>query len=422
MSKHSTEKVKLISKKVQKGEQESWGVMVYVGKTENGIPIQPKKFFGLYTFTKPNGFIQTEHNKKVMKIVESLWIKEKEDHLRGEGFAFVDKEDNKDKFIDFGKWLDKYVNEYEKADIRVMRFVADAFKSFMKVRTKQTKIGTKDVTPIACIDFAEHLMNTHKGSGAQTYFQRFHKAVKRAKSEGLFVADPCADVRVKRDEKTLMKKLTLTEDEKQMFINCQPDSINKDVRCGFLFTLECGVAYCDLLKLTWGNISDGVVDGVECKVFSYNRSKTNEEGGSRVPSYLIEMMGNNGEQDELLFPNLPKTNEGGNKTLREWAKIIGIEKHLTWYCGRHTCATLDISSGKDPNGVAYKMGHKTTLQTLKTYSHKSKEAAVRMDIEPKQVIAPQQTTNDMQDMINKIISMEYLSAEQKLRMIADLNK
>jgi integrase len=45
------------------------------------------------------------------------------------------------------------------------------------------------------------------------------------------------------------------------------------------------------------------------------------------------------------------------RALRRWTKRAGIEKHITWHCGRHSFATLLLSNGANIKVVSELLGH-----------------------------------------------------------------
>ena len=66
------------------------------------------------------------------------------------------------------------------------------------------------------------------------------------------------------------------------------------------------------------------------------------------------------------------------KPLRDWVAAAGIEKNITFYSFRHTCATMLISAGVDINTVSRHMTHSsivTTQQYFHLVNEKSREAA-----------------------------------------------
>ena len=75
-------------------------------------------------------------------------------------------------------------------------------------------------------------------------------------------------------------------------------------------------------------------------------------------------MGSHGKPDQLVFPGLPSTN-GTNKVIKTWVRRAGIEKHITFYCSRHTFGTLQAENGVNQSVIASNLGHTSTKHTDK---------------------------------------------------------
>lgn len=102
-------------------------------------------------------------------------------------------------------------------------------------------------------------------------------------------------------------------------------------------------------------LSDGAIKHLPC------------EWGNMSPGQVLFEMPTDGET---------------NRILREWAKLAGVTKHVSFHTARHTAATIALNSGADLSTVQYLLGH-SSLQTTQIYAQimpqTQKEAAVRMD-------------------------------------------
>ena len=81
-------------------------------------------------------------------------------------------------------------------------------------------------------------------------------------------------------------------------------------------------------------------------------------------------------KDDLIF-HLP-SNTMCLKALRSWTKKAGIDKHITWHCGRHSFATNLLSNGANIKVVSSLLGH-STLKFTEIYVRavdKLKEEAI----------------------------------------------
>ena len=80
---------------------------------------------------------------------------------------------------------------------------------------------------------------------------------------------------------------------------------------------------------------------------------------------LLSLIGENENHNpnELLF-KLP-SHTGCLKSLRTWTKKAGINKHITWHCGRHSFAVNILNNGANIKTVASLLGHSGLSHTEK---------------------------------------------------------
>ena len=138
---------------------------------------------------------------------------------------------------------------------------------------------------------------------------------------------------------------------------------NDQVKRAFIFCLNTGLRYCDVVKLTWSNINIK-----EARV-SYVQAKTRHS--SKVADHVVDlnsnalqMIGKKGKPDERVF-NLPSYT-ACLKNLKSWAKNAEVEKHLTWHVARHTIAVNLLSQKTDVKTTAGILGH-SGLNHINTY-------------------------------------------------------
>lgn len=97
--------------------------------------------------------------------------------------------------------------------------------------------------------------------------------------------------------------------------------------------------------------------------------------------YATMRIGNNCEyflfqsETDSVF-DLPKESTI-RKVLKKWVSDSGIDKHITFHCARHTCATLLLNSGVDIYTVKEILGHTdigTSMQYAKVVDKTKREA------------------------------------------------
>jgi len=126
----------------------------------------------------------------------------------------------------------------------------------------------------------------------------------------------------------------------------------------FLFQVYTGLAYIDVLNLNKAHI----VKGIDKRNWIIkNREKTHNI--ARIP--LIEkaqhILNKYAYLDEKCLPVI--FNRAYNLHLRKITEMVGIEKHITSHCARHTFATLMRESGSDLSNLKQIVAHSRTSMT-----------------------------------------------------------
>ena len=115
--------------------------------------------------------------------------------------------------------------------------------------------------------------------------------------------------------------------------------------------------------LTWKNIEDGFI--------KFTQRKTGEP--ERLPLNVTAKGILEGRKGKIIDPAGKIFAMGGdhhkiNLTLREWAKIARVEKHLTFHVGRHSYAFMLLTAGVGLYDTSKALGHKTVRMT-ESYAH-----------------------------------------------------
>ncbi|MDE6081330.1 MAG: site-specific integrase [Muribaculaceae bacterium] len=141
-----------------------------------------------------------------------------------------------------------------------------------------------------------------------------------------------------------------------------------DIQRAFVFSLYTGIRFCDVKRLTYGNVD------FSSRTLWFNQVKS--EGRSArsavvmpLSDDLMDIIGfprNPAELSELIFP-LPDTSIC-RRHLAEWVKQAGINKHITWHCARHSLAVNVLNAGANIKTVSSLLGHSSIKMTEK-YLH-----------------------------------------------------
>ncbi len=102
-----------------------------------------------------------------------------------------------------------------------------------------------------------------------------------------------------------------------------------------------------------------------------------------IAEQAFGFFGERKEPDIQIFEGL-RSASYHRKDLQDWIKGAGITKHITFYCFRHTYATLQMREGTDLYTISKMLGHremKTTQIYTKVVDEAKREAADRIKLD-----------------------------------------
>ena len=176
--------------------------------------------------------------------------------------------------------------------------------------------------------------------------------------------NPTSTVSIKIDNGALKKEI-LSMEEIERLITTHYSGENVNIRRAFIFCLYCGLRWCDVKELTFGNVD------YSNRLLKFEQAKT--KGHSSASSVIIPLNdgllsligqpSTDGNREEVIFP-LPSHNMC-LKALRHWTARAGIEKHITWHCARHSFAVNILNNGANIKTVASLLGHSGLKHTEK---------------------------------------------------------
>ena len=306
---------------------------------------------------------QTKQQRKELEQVAQLIRSNRETDLITQGVGYVPIRKRK---VSFKTYFQNYIDNYRKKDLRMIKGVYGQFLSFSGKRDFQIQ----EITPTVCKDFAEYLKDDAglNGETPKNYYSRFKKVLGAATSDSYFTENPATKVKIKFDDNDSLKKQILYADEMRLL--WQTECGNEEVKKAFLFACNTGLGVAELRKLTWANIVNNrlIVNREKVKSSSIHLPL------SRTATAII---GERGKPNEKVF-RLEQSDNAINKTLRYWTVRAGIEKHITFYCGRHTFAVQLLLNGANLKTVADCMGHSSTKHTVKylNYVDSLRDAAI----------------------------------------------
>lgn len=318
-----------------------------------------KEFLNLYLTANPRTPIERNENNQILEIAKEIRI-EREQELKKNKTG---KRINTNKKINLLAYFEEYYSKYNKKDIRMIRGAIDRFNDFLKLDSPQyrTTLRAEQLNKEMIKDFVEYLESRSTGEGAHGYFQRFKKIVNYAVENNVIIKNPCTGVVCKVDENALTKDILSIDEIKQLIKTRYPEQ-NPETRRAFIFTLYTGIRFCDIIDLKFSNVD------YSNRILKFNQAKTKGKSSSswvNIPlnDYLLSLIGEKTTKNDFIF-NLP-SHTMCLKTLRVWVKKAGIDKHITWHCGRHSYAVNILNNGANIKTVASLLGHSGLKHTEK---------------------------------------------------------
>lgn len=163
--------------------------------------------------------------------------------------------------------------------------------------------------------------------------------------------------------------LTIDEVKQVAQTDCESDLIKR----AFLFSCLTGLRKCDIIKLTWGEVTEQ--SGFTRIIFRQKKTKGQEY--LDITPQAAEMLGPRGKAMDEVFKGMPCTSTV-NFILKLWMQKAQIDKAITFHCARHTFAVMMLDLGTDIYTVSKLLGHRelTTTQIYAKVLDKNKQAAV----------------------------------------------
>ncbi len=358
---------RLLKKPIKEGSEYSLYLEYKVGyKEENGSCIRRKEGLSLRLMANPRTTAQRQKNKETVELARKIRFEREQEFLENkEGYRL-----KKSRSINFLDYYQTYIKRYKKKDIRVIEMGLNDFKKFLAEQYPHlaTRIEPRYINKKMMQEFAEYITDHHRGTGISSVHRRFKKVILAGVEDGLFSENPCKGIVLENNEDMLVKDV-LSAEELQKLFSTPYTWKYPDIRRAFALTCFSGIRFCDIQELSYGDID------YENKTISFRQRKT--EGHSRrsgvvipLTDTLLAIVGDKPEEatnDTRIF-SLPKNNSGDNCNhfLKQWTKAAGIDKHITWHCGRHSFGTQLLNNGANVKVVADLLGH-SSLKYVEVY-------------------------------------------------------
>lgn len=318
-----------------------------------------KEFLNLYILSNPKTPIERESNKKIVELAKEIRI-EREQELKADRTG---KRIAATKKINFLDYYQSYVDNYTKADVRMIKASFSRFKQFLSENYPiyQHNIKPDQINKDMIIAFVEYLESKSTGEGALTFYKRFKKVIKYAVEHNVITKNPCTGVTCRVDENALKKDI-LSLVEMEQLIKTSYDGQNPIVKKAFIFTLYTGIRHRDIINLKYSNVD------YSNKLLRFDQSKSKGKSSCswvNIPlnDGLLSLIGSKPEKDEFIF-KLPSLSMC-LRSLKVWSRKAKIDKNITWHSGRHSFAVNILNNGANIKTVASLLGHSGLKHTEK---------------------------------------------------------
>ncbi|MGJ5642804.1 tyrosine-type recombinase/integrase [Formosa sp. S-31] len=263
------------------------------------------------------------------------------------------------KNVNFFDFAEAFILNYKKKDVRMIQATLNQFKKFIE----NPKLRLTDINHSIMLKYMDYLNDVSGLTGVtpHNYFTRFKKILKEAEIQGLITENPASKIKFqKKGNPDELKKQVLTTDEIQTLANTPCG--NNELKRAFLFACYTGLGYAEIKKLKWANIANNRL--------TTRREKTDQKVDIKLKDSLLNLLGKKSRKEDFIFDFIGEngntiSDNGINKCLKNWVNRAEIDKHITFYCARHTFATQLLQYGANLKTVADALGHSNTRNTIK---------------------------------------------------------
>jgi len=234
--------------------------------------------------------------------------------------------------------------------------------SFLKTKMNRKDVHIQDLSSSFIHDFSAWLSAERKLRGGTVWLvcQQLKGVITRAHQRGLIQWNPFAGFRI---AKNIRPREYLTEEELNRLIthhfNRKPENFARDI---FLFSAFTGLSFVDIQNLK----SSDIVNIEESMWIIAKRHKTKIPYQVKlldIPQQIMKHYHQN--NNDKIFGNIEYRTLASHIT--KIMKELGINKHITMHCARHTFAVLAINNGMPIESLSRILGH-TNITTTQTYA------------------------------------------------------
>lgn len=342
------------------------------------------RFLGLYIVPEKTP-LDKASNKQTMMLVHDI-VAQTNNTFSQNRLGVVQRHSSKDNFIDY---LNQLMQKKEAKRVSNKKRTSEWYK----LRLRLTEFAS-DYIPFSDIDkeFIADFIDYLKGVDARchyalkkpkklcaktisTYYDYLRSAINSACRDGLMVNNPtlqfslASKIKVPESDRAYLE---IPEIKALMKLETKYDMEKR----AFIFACLCGLRSSDIRALTWEKFPKGETNVNIC----VRMEKTQELLYMPISPNALMWLPERGDAKDTDFV-FPLIGEGKvNAKLKKMMDALGIDKHITFHCSRHTFATMMLTLGASIYTVSKLLGHASVEQTM-VYAHlidKKKEQAISL--------------------------------------------
>lgn len=364
--------------KIRRKQLANGNISLYLDIYHNGR--REYEFLKLYLIPEKNR-ADKEKNRQTLLLANSIKAKRIVDIQNGDhGF--------KSPFAEEVLFFDYYRNMCEKRLGTESRGNWGNWRSCLKHLEKyesNQRITLSQITPKWVQGFKDYLENEATAWGCDfrerikdhplarnsklSYFNKLKACLNQAYEDRLIAYNPMRGIENFKPEDGKRMYLTIEELRKLVDTVCEYPNIKR----AFLFSCLTGLRRSDVIRLTWRDVQQ---QGEFTRII-FKQKKTSGQEYLDITSQAAELMGERGLPDEQIFTDIHSPS-CTNEAIKRWVLRAGIDKEITFHCGRHTFAVMMLDLGTDIYTVSKLLGHRelSTTQIYAKVLDKNKQAAV----------------------------------------------
>lgn len=230
-----------------------------------------------------------------------------------------------------------------------------------KIEDWNPRVTLQSLDKRQLLNFCSYMKGVGLSDGTTyNYYQTLGTQFKTARRERMILTSPFDEVTKQEKPKqpeTEREYLTLSELRQLLDTPCADDEVKRM----FMFCCFTGIRLSDAISLTWKQIHQTEA-GLQLEK---RQIKTRSMAYIPLSENAVSFLGTISGQTGRVF-HVPSV-VNIEKHIKNWTEAAGIDKHITFHCSRHSCATLLLTAGVDIYTTSKLLGHKK-LSTTAIYA------------------------------------------------------